>query len=295
MTTESSGNTSAESKVKDNNPSFAFEQVAVKLEPFDLVSLLDRDRDKAAGRLRAVKEFQNRLPTTLLSQRASSIKDESSRAIASNALLPILSTNGLVFPYNPSISEGVDIRYDAVELTHANESFHVYRNTGNPRITLSNSVWTCDTFDNAVYALSALHFFRTYSQMDFGKNQSGKPPSPMWFSAYGNYAFHRVPVLMEKASWMFPNDIDYVGIPEFGSDEFVSRKLRFAKKGTGRNASYTWMPMKFQVDSINLVVQHSPRFWSNWSLNDYRSGEMLRSRNSFHKLPADFANKRGKR
>ena len=293
MATETSGNTSAIDKTQDSKPSFAFEQVAVKLEPFDLMSLLERDR--VAGRLRAVEEFQSRLSTVQLSQRAASINDDFSRDTASNALLPILSTNGLVFPYNPTISEGVDIIYDAVELTHANESFHVYRNTKNPRITLQNSVWTCDTFDNAVYAMSALHFFRTYSQMDFGKNQSGRPPSPMWFSAYGNYAFHRVPVLMEKASWSFPNDVDYVGIPEFGSEEFTASRLKFSKEGTGLSNAYTWLPMKFQVDSINLVIQHSPRFWSNWSLADYRSGAMLRDRGSFHKLPANFANIRGKR
>lgn len=292
-TTEFSGADSVASKTQDNKQSFAFEQVAAVLEPFDLLSLFERTERLQSDRIRESRENRNRDKSLSDVDFIGSIQDEYSRKRANNALAPIFHTSGLVFPYNPSISEGVDINYDAVELTHSNESFHVYRNTANPRITLTNAIWTCDTFDNAVYALSALHFFRTYSQMDFGKNQSGRPPSPMWFSAYGNYAFHRVPVLLEKASWSFPNDIDYVGIPEFGSEEYIARRLKFARGGTGLNNAYTWLPMKFQVDSINLVIQHSPRYWSNWSLSDYRSGEMLRNRGSFHKLPGNFASKRG--
>jgi len=197
-----------------------------------------------------------------------------------HALFPIFLTSGLVFPYNPQISESISVKYDAVDLTHTNESFHVYRGTDNTRINIGEAVWTCDTFDNAVYAMSVIHFFRTYSQMDFGAGRTGRPPSPMWFSAYGNYAFHRVPVLMEKADWSFPPDVDYVGIPEFGSDEYNNRSLKFKKDNS---TAYTWLPIKFTVSSISLVVQHSPRFWTNWNLNQYRSGAMVRTgRKSFH-------------
>lgn len=128
--------------------------------------------------------------------------------------------------------------------------------------------------------MSVLHFMRSYSFMDFGNFRTGRPPSPMWFSAYGNYAFYKVPVLLEKADWSFPNDVDYVGIPEFGSSEYIERRLQ-----TKRNASgnYTWLPMKFTISSISLIVQHSPRYWTNWSLDDYRSGEMLKKDGkSFH-------------
>ena len=278
-------------KVQDSKPSFAFEQVAAVLEPFDLLKIGETDRRLVQDRLQRAKSARNSSVAEMAFEERD-LTNPVRRRASQHALFPILMTGGLVFPYNPIISEGVNVNYDAVELTHANESFHVYRNTSNVRISIQNAVWTCDTFDNAVYALSVLHFFRTYSQMDFGKDQTGRPPSPMWFSAYGNYAFHRVPVLLEKADWSFPNDIDYVGIPEFDTDEYISRRLRFAKHGTGLNHAYTWLPMKFEVSSISLVVQHAPRFWSNWSLADYRSGDMLRKRGSFHKLPANFVNKR---
>ncbi len=275
----------AEQQPKNDDflPSFALEHVAAKLEPFDLLRL---------GLKLGGHNHSSDVSESIQGGRASNITNKAGQVAAvdnpSNtqlsvrdvhALAPIFATNGLVFPYNPSISESVSVKYDAVELTHTNESFHAYRGTENVRISITDAIWTCDTFDNAIYALSALHFFRTYSHMDFGAGRTGRPPSPMWFSAYGNYAFHRVPVLMEKADWSFPSDVDYVGIPEFGTPEYVARELRYDRDDS---TQYTWLPMVFKISSISLVVQHSPSFWTNWNLDMYRSGEMLRQRKSFH-------------
>lgn len=207
---------------------------------------------------------------------------------ATHPLSPVIQTGGVVFPYNPSISEGISVKYDSIELTHTNESYNAYKNTDNVRITISDAVWTADTFLNAVYMLSVLHFFRSYSLMDFGRFKTGRPPSPMWFSAYGNYAFNRVPCLMEKADWSFPNDIDYVGIPEPGTPEFASGTLARNRNAAGR---YTWLPIKFTVSSISLIVQHSPAYWTNFSLDDYWSGAMLdRGKGSFHQINSGVAN-----
>lgn len=194
------------------------------------------------------------------------------------ALAPIAATGGLVFPYNPSISEGVAINYDQIDLTHTNESYYAWKNTENVKITISDATWTCDTFENAIYALSVLHFLRSMSFMDFGRFKTGRPPSPMWFSAYGNYAFNRVPVLMNKADWTFPNDVDYVGVPEPGTDEYKSGVLQTNRGASGK---YTWLPVIFKVSSISLIVQHSPTYWTNWSLDDYWTGKML-ERGGFH-------------
>ena len=187
-------------------------------------------------------------------------------------LAPIIQSGGLVFPYNPSISEGVSVKYDNIDLTHTNESYYTYKGTDNIRISISDAVWTCDTFNNAIYALAVIHFFRAYSLMDFGRFKTGRPPSPMWWSAYGNHAYNRVPVLMEKADWSFPNDVDYIGIPDPGTPEYQQGMLQTNRKSTG---SYTWIPMKFTVSSISLITQHSPKHWMNFNLQDFYSGKMI--------------------
>lgn len=264
--------------------SYAFEHVAAKLIPFDLMTIGALGVAKKSPTPQGVGSFFN----TSSSSNTKDLSSTSSSGRQNHALYPIFETNGLIFPYTPTISEGVNINYESIDVTHSNEAYFVYKNTSNVRINISDAVWTCDTFDNAVYALSALHFFRSYSMMDFGRKASaeytpsGRPPSPMWFEAYGNYAFHRVPVLLEKADWSFPNDVDYVGIPEFDTSEFLNKTLATRRDANGK---YTWLPMKFVVSGISLIVQHSPSYWINFNLNDYRSGKMLRNRGSFHALP----------
>ena len=230
-----------------------FEQFAAKLVPFDL-ALMQQKADK------------------------------------SHALWPIIQTGGLVFPFNPTISEGVNVKYNSMEMVHSNESYNVYQATENVHITLANCTWVCDTFANAIYTLAVLHFLRSYSLMDFGKARSlgairGRPPSPMWFSAFGSYAFNQVPVLYQRADWTFPDDIDYVGVPEPGSSGWNSCQL-VSQGSPNAMDSVTWLPIKFVVSSISLIVQHAPRYWINWSLDDFRSGNMLNRtpNHSFHDI-----------
>lgn len=200
-------------------------------------------------------------------------------------LSPIYATDGLVFPYMPTIVESGGVKYDGTELTHANEAVYAYRSTENTRIGLSNCVWTCDTFDNAIYALAVLHFFRSYKLMDFGRREgTGRPPSPMWFSAYGQYAYNEVPVLLERADFIWPNDIDYVGIPNPGSGAFSAGEVIFRSARNRENfasgaSNYTWLPIKFEVQNITLIVQHSVKYWiDDFSLRDFYDGKMINKR-----------------
>jgi hypothetical protein len=226
-------------------------------------------------------------------------------------LYPIFLTGGLVFPYTPDITEQIQVNYDPVEVVHTNEAFHSYKSTANRRITLSNVVFTCDTFENASYALAALHFFRSYSMMDFGRGRTGRPPSPMWFSAYGSYAYKDVPVLFTATGFKFPTDVDLVGVPEPGTTQYAEGRLGVAdpglrnnrvrdilgageignilsgaisrpgSQGGGAGGSYTWLPAKFELDSVQLIVQHTPKHWRKFNLDDYRSGRMLLKSGSF--------------
>lgn len=281
-------------KIEDFRPSYALEHVAARLEPFDLLrmGLKLGGTDKRADAADSIQGGQGSNIPNAAGQSAARVSPANTQlsSRSQHALAPIFATNGLVFPYNPTISESISVKYDSMELTHTNESFHVYRGTDNVRINIGEAKWTCDTFDNAVYALSALHFFRAYSHMDFGSGRSGRPPSPMWFSAYGNYAFHRVPVLLEKADWSFPSDVDYIGIPEFGTPEYDARVLKYERDD---DTQYTWLPMIFNVSSISLVVQHSPSFWTNWNLDMYRSGELLRKRKGFHITDPSLGSRKG--
>jgi hypothetical protein len=198
-------------------------------------------------------------------------------------LYPLTQTGGLVFPFNPVISENLGVRYDSTELTHTNESIHAYKNTENVRINLADCIWVADTFDQAIYTIGVIQFFRSFTLMDFGRAGpgTGKPPSPMWFNAYGNYMYCQVPVLIEHVDWAFPQDIDYVGVPNPGTDAYNNQTLSFSTAnnvlGAGANVNgYTWIPIKFTVNSISMVVQHSINYWVNeFSLAAFQSGQLI--------------------
>lgn len=199
-------------------------------------------------------------------------------------LYPLTLTNGLVFPYNPTISESLGTRYDTTELIHANESIHTFKNNENVRITLSECIWTSETWDQAVYTLGVIHFFRSYRLMDFGQGKSGRPPSPMWFSAYGNYLYTNVPVLIERVEMAFPADIDYVGVPNPGTTSYQNQVLQYstsASSGTSNSlisqtGDFTWIPIKFTVSAISMVVQNSVQYWTQeFDLTMFKNGQLI--------------------
>lgn len=206
----------------------------------------------------------------------------------SHPLYPLTLTNGLVFPYTPTISESLGTRYDTTELIHANESVHTFKNNENVRITLSECIWTSETWDQAIYTLAVIHFFRSYRLMDFGRGKSGRPPSPMWFSAYGNYLYTDVPVLIERVDLTFPADIDYVGVPNPGTTDYSSQMLQFttpAATGISTNSlisqsgDFTWIPIKFTVSSISMVVQNSVKYWTTtFDLAQFKAGQLIGQR-----------------
>lgn len=187
-------------------------------------------------------------------------------SVETHPLNPIYRTNGLLFPITPNITESAAVNYDSVEIPHTNEAFNVYRGTDNRNINIGNVIFPCDTKENARYALAAVHFLRTYSLMDFGTSRTGRPPSPMHFSAFGKYMFDEVPVLFKGYNMNLSDmDIDMMAVENPDGDD------------------YSWLPAKLNLGDISLIVQHSPNYWrgigqGSFSLEDYRNGNLLRNR-----------------
>lgn len=217
-------------------------------------------------------------------------------------LYPIIKTGGLVFPYAPTISESRAVNYSKTgDIVHSNEAYWTFQSAENVQISISNAVFTADTLENARYMMAAIHFFRTYTLMDFGSGRSGRPPSPMWLSAYGKYGFRKVPVLLKNVEIPWDTqDVDLVGVPNFENTGYGQASTTPANIG-GRDVrifqtmarssdqqnqptqaytaeDFTWLPMKLSIPSIQLVVQHSAQYWKTFSLDDFRSGSMLSSR-----------------
>lgn len=213
----------------------------------------------------------------------------------SGPLSPIAASGGLVFQYSPSISETIEVDYNSVgSIVHSNENYNVWSGTQNRRISLGDVVFTADTEENATYLVAAMQFFRVYSLSDFGRGKTGRPPSPMWFSAYGRMMYEQVPVLLKGATLEFPNNVDYVRVPTSGFASSTQANtatgitsvrdpsaLVRSVTGSQRDSDgdYVWVPAKMVVSGISLIVQHSPNYWKEtFSLADFKSGGMLERR-----------------
>jgi hypothetical protein len=142
-----------------------------------------------------------------------------SRVYGNGLLNPIAETQGLVWPYTPTISYNHNIDYQTIQTVHANQDFHIYSKT--PAVELQiNGDFTVQNQREGRYALAALHFLRTMAKMNFGENDplAGTPPPVLLFDAYGPFVFNDLPVIVKAFQAEFPDNVDYVEVRVTGTD-----------------------------------------------------------------------------
>jgi len=139
------------------------------------------------------------------------------RVYGNGLLLPLKSRGGLVWPYTPSISYQHPITYGSVEVTHANQDFHIFSRTPAVNIGVTGE-FTVQNQQEGAYALAAIHFLRTMAKMNFGETdpQAGTPPPVLLFNAYGAFMFKDVPVIVKDFNVELPQDVDYVQVTVSG-------------------------------------------------------------------------------
>lgn len=215
-----------------------------------------------------------------------------------NGTLPSLlsflrSSNGMVWNYTPTISEQRTVNYEMDQPVHTNSGFNNYKNTSNTVITIQGT-FMAGTATEAMYLLACMHFLRSVSLMDFGRQAAvsnepdmavvGAPPPVLLLSGYGRYIYNDIPVILKSYSFNYPDDVSYIqvpvdsSIPEFNTGAITSR-LFFIDR---RNGDYmnkedeVWVPQKMQI-TIQLEQQPTPDFMTKeFNLNSFKRGDMLR-------------------
>jgi hypothetical protein len=126
-----------------------------------------------------------------------------------------------------------------------------------------------NTIKEAKYNIACLHFLKTMTKMDYGKtsNMAGTPPPVLHFSAYGEYNYKNVPVVVSGVDYTFADDVDLItvevplGTQRFGASDTTSVSI----------------PASFAV-SITMVMQQNPaKVSSNFSFANYASGSTLKN------------------
>jgi hypothetical protein len=193
----------------------------------------------------------------------------------SNILYPLYSTQGVIFPYTPTIVTGYAAEYAASEFVHTNYNYNSYVRSYPKDITIT-AEFTAQTNDEALYLLAVMHFFRSATKSYFGVtpyNKAGTPPPVLLFSYMGEHQFNRVPVVVKSFDYTLPSDVDYVSV---NTTDVSLYTTGFGVKLPRSNSSgYTQVPVLLTV-TVVLDTQYSPIQTRNeFNLDLFRSGHLM--------------------
>jgi len=217
-----------------------------------------------------------------------------SQIIGSSGLMtPLNSTNGMVFPYQPTVTWSQDVTYTNMEIVHANQDFYSYSKTPALKLTVEGD-FTVQNRSEGLYSLACIQFLRTVTKMYFGgsggtTNLAGTPPPVLLFDAYGQWMFNALPVIVTQFSVTLPKDVDYVPIPTVSSVDNSNFNPQPNNVSAAENAftninkplpanilsqGFAWLPSAFSI-SVQLTVQNTPQRLRAFDLDQFRTGELL--------------------
>ena len=165
-------------------------------------------------------------------------------------LAPLYNTDGVIFPYTPSIETSYTATYDRADLVHSNYRGYFYKNSAVGDISIRGTFTAQDT-QEADYLLAVIHFFRSVTKMFYGQDtQRGAPPPLVYLSGLGQYQFNQHPCVVSSFNYSLPTDVDYIraGAP----NNYGTNLLSARAKTNGAQASNAGSAVLSRLLSANL-------------------------------------------
>ena len=221
-------------------------------------------------------------------------------------------TNGVVFPYTPSIETNYVANYEKYDLTHSNYRGAFYKNSAVNDISVRGTFTAQDT-NEAEYMLAVIHFFRSVTKMFYGKDeQRGAPPPLVYLTGFGDYQFAGHPCVVTNFSYSLPSDVDYIRAnnPNNYGTDLLSRRTAALSSPTafsGQNARQailsavgipfgatpakptagpitnsvtntvraTYVPTKIEINVTLLPMQTRDQVSKQFSLKEFANGKLI--------------------
>ena len=220
-------------------------------------------------------------------------------------LQPLKVTNGVIFPYTPSITTAYRANYSPYDLTHSNYRGYFYQNSYTDAVNLT-ATFTAQSTSDAAYVLAVIHFFRSVTKMFYGKDaQRGSPPPLVFLSGLGDYQFNNHPCVVSQFNYTMPPEVDYIssGTPYNAglnlqplqnlysttlnaiSPTVTRLATAFLPPGAQNNlpsplqsllSNPTYVPSKLDVTLTLLPVQSRQQVSQQFSLKNYANGQLLK-------------------
>ena len=125
-------------------------------------------------------------------------------------LAPLAKTDGVVFPYTPTIDTSYVANYTKTDLVHSNYRGAFYQNSAVQDVSI-RGMFTAQDTSEAAYMLAVIHFFRSVTKMFYGQDsQRGAPPPLVYLSGFGDYQFAGHPCVVTNFAYTLPSDVDYI-------------------------------------------------------------------------------------
>ena len=227
---------------------------------------------------------------------------------APGILEPLQDTNGVIFPYTPSIQVQYGAHYDPVDITHSNYKVFQYKNSSVDNISITADFTAQDTYE-ARYLLAVIHFFRSVTKMFYGNDldpKNGTPPPLCYLTGLGEFNFNQHPLAITNFTYTLPNDVDYIRAnTEANSPPGVNQSAANVPVNTGNptgertsssglqpggrpappkfKTNYvtgakdpTYVPTKMQIIIAAVPIMSRNVISTKFSLKDYASGKLLR-------------------
>jgi len=162
-------------------------------------------------------------------------------------------TNGVVWPYLPSVTIATKANYSSIDPVHNNYPFQAYKNSSVEDITIAGD-FSCETETDAQYWIEATTFFKAATKMFYGNSENaGNPPVVCNLSGYGPAVLNSVPIIIKSFSVDLPEDVNYV------------------KCNT--NFGTSWVPIVSKI-SITVAPIYNRTRLRQFSLQQYVAGDM---------------------
>jgi hypothetical protein len=229
----------------------------------------------------------------------------------SAVLAPLIETNGVIFPYTPSISVTHSAQYVTSSPTHSNYIQQFYNNSQVEDITITGE-FSVQSIEEGQYLMAAIYFFRSATKMFFGNGTNlGNPPPIVFLDGYGSHYFPHVPCVVSAFTHVLANDVDYIQIPvtstylldvpvqqdpaNIGTVQLTAQEQQYApallsspRKSTTTKSQFqtitsnSRVPTSSQISITLKPVYSRKSLHERFDLNKFAAGQLLRdSKNGY--------------
>ena len=153
-------------------------------------------------------------------------------------LSPLAGTDGVLFPYTPTINTSYKANYSAVDITHSNYKGYFYQGSSVEPVVIS-CTFTAQSTAEADYLLAVIHFFKSATKMFYGQDpQRGTPPPLVYLTGLGQFQFNEHPCVLTSFTYDLPADVDYVRARSPNVNNSNMLQQRQSNNSTGPGTSW---------------------------------------------------------